>query len=224
MQVRSLLTIVACAAVAYGPAAFAAAAPQLVGTVGPGFSIDLESAGASVRQLDPGTYEIVVRDLSDDHNFHLRGPGVDRFTQVEGTGTETWTVTLQNGRYTILCDPHPAQMQRELTVGTPPALPPPAKPPAATPKLLATVGPNNTIALRSTGGATLKRVKAGTYSIVVNDRSKAHNFHLVGLGVNRKSGLATIGAVTWKVKLSAGTLRFFSDRSPKTVKGSVVVF
>ena len=46
---------------------------------------------------------------------------------------------------------------------------------------------------------------------------------LVGKGVNRKSGLAATGTLTWKVKLSAGVLRFFSDRSPKTVKGSITV-
>ena len=33
---------------------------------------------APVTQLDPGTYEIIVRDLSDEHNFHLIGPGVER--------------------------------------------------------------------------------------------------------------------------------------------------
>ena len=66
-------------------------------------------------------------------------------------------------------------------------------------------------------------VKAGAYSIAVRDRSKVHNAHLVGKGVNRKSGLAATGTLTWKVKLSVGPLRFFSDRSPKTVKGQVKV-
>jgi hypothetical protein len=51
-----------------------------------------------------------------------------------------------------------------------------------------------------------------------------HNAHLVGTGgVNRKTGLAATGTLTWKVKLSAGLLRFFSDRSPKTVRGSIRV-
>ena len=37
-------------------------------------------------------------------------------------------------------------------------------------------------------------------------------------------GLAEDGmSVTWKLKLSAGVLRFFSDRAPRTVKGSVRV-
>jgi hypothetical protein len=66
-------------------------------------------------------------------------------------------------------------------------------------------------------------VKPGTYSIVVRDRSTVHNFHLVGKGVNRKSTLAGTGTATWKVKLAAGVLRFYSDKAPKTVKGSVRV-
>src|SRR5687767_11865284 len=110
MRFRGLIVLAACAAVAAAPTALSAAA-SLAGTVGPGFTINLvDGTGASVRQLEPGTYEILVRDLSVDHNFHLQGPGVDRFTQVEDTGTETWTVNLQAGRYTLLCDPHPAQM------------------------------------------------------------------------------------------------------------------
>ena len=32
-----------------------------------------------------------------------------------------------------------------------------------------------------------------------------------------------MSTVTWKVKLSAGALRFYSDKSPKTVKGAVKV-
>ena len=69
----------------------------------------------------------------------------------------------------------------------------------------------------------LKTVKAGDYSIIVRDRSRLHNFHLVGKGVNRRSALIGMGTLTWKVKLSAGALRFFSDKSPKTVKGSVKI-
>ena len=66
-------------------------------------------------------------------------------------------------------------------------------------------------------------MKAGTYSITVRDRTKAHNFHLVGKGINRKTGKAAMGTFTWKVKLAKGPLRFFSDQSPTKVKGSITV-
>ena len=209
------------------PAAFPAVAGQLTGTVGPDFNINLEFAdGSTVTKIDPGTYEIVVRDLSIEHNFHLFGPGVNETTQVETTGTVTWTVTFGDGRYTLQCDPHSIDMIRTFTSGNPPPDPEPVpkpKPPPAPPKLLATVGPNNTISLRNSAGRVLKTVKAGTYSITVRDRSKLHNFHLVGKGINRKTGKAAIGTVTWRVSLAKGALRFFSDQSPTKLKGSVTV-
>lgn len=219
MGLRGLFVVAVATVVTVAPAALAATVPQLFGHVGPDFSIDLEDAGGTrVTQVDPGSYEIVVRDLSEDHDFHLTGPGVDETTQVDFTGTVTWAVTLREGTYTLLCDAHPTRMRRTFVAGNPP---PPPPPPA--PKLLATVGPLNTISLRSATGAVLKTIKTGTYSILVRDRSKLHNFHLVGNGVNRKSGLAATGTLTWKVKLAAGTLRFFSDRSPTKVKGAIVV-
>jgi hypothetical protein len=228
MRLRGLAAATAVSALVLVPGAAPAPAPTLFGTVGPGFSITLQdAAGNAVARLDPGTYVIQVRDLSVDHNFHLYGPGVEETTTVEQETTVTWTVTFREGRYTIVCDPHASQMLRQLVVGNPPpaAPPPPPKPaPKPPPKLLATVGPKATITLRSASGAVLHHgVKRGTYSIVVRDRSKLHNFHLVGKGVNRRSTLAGTGTVTWKLKLAAGVLRFFSDRAPRTVKGSVRV-
>jgi hypothetical protein len=195
-------------------------------TVGPGFFIRLANPdGSVVTKVDPGTYDIVVRDLGEEHNFHLSGPGVDRFTDVEKLVDVTWTVTFVEGRYSYVCDPHSTVMHGEFVAGNPPP-PPPDPTPAPVPavkKLLLTVGPTATITLRNAAGKLLRGLKAGNYTIVVRDRSKVHNAHLLGKGVNRKSGLAPTGTLTWKVKLSAGLLRFFSDRSPKTVKGSIKV-
>ena len=152
-----------------------------------GFSITLQNeAGTLVSRLDPGTYDIAVRDLSAEHNFHLYGPGVEEMTSVDAIEDKNWTVTFREARYTYVCDLHPSQMVRELVVGNPPAAQPPKPAPAKpTPKLLATVGPGSKISLANAAGERLASVKAGTYSIVVRDRSKAHNFHLVGVGVNR---------------------------------------
>ena len=220
---RGVIGVVLVSALVVAPAAIPAAATQLRGTAGPGFSITLQNeTGTLVSRLDPGTYDIAVRDLSADHNFHLYGPGVEEMTSVDAIEDKNWTVTFREGRYTYICDVHPSQMVRELVVGNPPAVEPP-KPAPTTAKLLATVGPNATISLKSAAGKALASLKAGTYSIVVRDRSKAHNFHLVGTGVNRKSAVAAVGTTTWKLKLSKGVLRFYSDKSPKTVKGSLRV-
>ena len=83
------LPVLAAAAAFSVPGDAAAQAPRLEGTVDPGFTISPKlPGGGDVRQLDPGTYEIVVRNLSDFHNFHLSGPGVEQSTSVgfEGNG------------------------------------------------------------------------------------------------------------------------------------------
>jgi plastocyanin len=223
MRLRGLLVLTVSAASVLAPAAVSAVAGQLNGTVGPGYSIILRNAdGTTVTKIDPGTYEIVVQDEAIDHNFHLFGPGVNESTQVEETGTVTWTVTFGDGRYTLQCDPHSIDMHRTFISGNPPPEPEP-KPTPTRPKLLASVGPQNTISLRNAAGRVIKTVKSGAYSITVRDRSKLHNFHLVGKGVNRKTGKVAVGTFTWNVSLGKGALRFFSDQSPAKVKGSITV-
>lgn len=222
MVPRSLVVVAALAALAL-PGRADAADGRLTATVGPGFSINLSDTdtGAAVIHLDPGTYVITVEDKADEHDFHLQGPGVDMFTQVEFVGTVTWTVTLKDGTYTYKCDPHPSQLHGSFTVGTPQATAPP--PAAAPPKLLATVGPGATITLRDSKGRKLSSLKAGSYAIVVRDRSRTHDFHLSGAGVNRRTTLAFTGTVTWRVRLTKGTLRFVCDAHPTRMRGSVKV-
>jgi plastocyanin len=112
------LAVVAAAAVAALAPGIASADVALTGTVGPGFSISLvDASGAPVTVLDRGSYTITVHDRSDMHDFHLSGPGVDQFTEVEFVGDVTWTVTLQDGRYTFVCDPHSSVMHGSVTVG-----------------------------------------------------------------------------------------------------------
>jgi plastocyanin len=96
-----------------------AATPKLIGHVGPdsSFKITLTKGGKKVTKLKPGTYVIVVRDTSSLHNFHLKGPGVNKKTSVAGKGTKTWKVTLKKGKYTYLCDPHAVVMKGTFTVG-----------------------------------------------------------------------------------------------------------
>ena len=99
--------------------ALAAAAPTtLFGSVGPGFSITLRDAqGNAVTRVEPGEFEIEVDDKSEEHNFHLSGPGVDVSTDVAEVRKQTFKVTLANGRYTFVCDPHALQMRGAFTVG-----------------------------------------------------------------------------------------------------------
>jgi plastocyanin len=94
-----------------------AAGKRLIGTVGPGFAITLRTpSGAVVRTLRAGTYTVVVRDRSQEHNFHLRGRGVDKATTVGSAATKTWTVKLAAGTFTYVCDPHASSMRGSLRV------------------------------------------------------------------------------------------------------------
>lgn len=188
---------------------------KLFGSVGPGFSITLRDAqGNAVTRVEPGTYDIEVRDLADLHTFHLRGPGVDERTQVEFTGTVNWTVTFQNGEYTFLCDVHPLDMRGTFVSGNAPApgpSPGPSPQPGVT-RLQLTSGPGNSIRLRTASGRAVRTMKRGTYRFVVRDRSRLHNAHVVAPGYNRRTTVPFVGSQTWRVPLArTGTLRFLCD-------------
>jgi hypothetical protein len=195
--------------------------------VGPGYNISLtDASGQRVTHLDPGTYTIAVQDKANVHNFHLTGPGgVDQATDIDFVGNATWTVTLVDGTYRYQCDAHPTLMKGSFGVGTasPPPTPPPPPPPPVKPKKLAgSVGPGARIALRSASGARVAKVKAGRYALTVKDASKRDNFHLVGKGVNVKTGVAFTGKKTWTIRLAKGTYSYRSDATPR-LKGRVLV-
>jgi plastocyanin len=89
----------------------------LFATVGPGPTISLRTrSGRRVSRVRRGRYRIVVRDRSAMHNFHLRGPGINKRTTVAFRGTRTWTVTLRRGLYRFVCDPHAARMRGSFRV------------------------------------------------------------------------------------------------------------
>jgi Copper binding proteins, plastocyanin/azurin family len=95
---------------------------------------------------------------------------------------------------------------------------------AALPKLVGTDGPGFTITLKKTGKKVTK-VKAGKYSITVNDLSTMHNFHLTGAGVNKKTSVGGKGKTTWTVTLQKGkTYRFRCDPHASQMKGSFRTF
>jgi hypothetical protein len=184
---------------------------RLSGVVGPGFNISLKNPdGTGVTHLDPGTYEITVADNSIEHNFHLRGPGVDEKTDVEGIGTVPWTVTIMDGTYTFVCDAHPTQMKGSFTAGN---VPPPPPPPPPAGKLSGRVT-TKAISLTN-GGSKVRTLTAKKYKITVSDRSKTQNFHLKGPGVNKKTGVAARAKAAWTLTLKPGKYTYRSDKSRK---------
>lgn len=207
-------------------AAALGAGDPLSGKVGPGYTIRLlDASGAAVTALDPGSYRFVVDDVAEEHNFHLSGPGVDQTTSVEGTGTFTWDVSLRDGVYTFVCDPHFTTMRGTIRVGTGGATPTTttATPRAPAPgrRYVARVGPGSTISLRTTRGARVRTIERGPVTLLVQDRSSTLNFHLSGNGIDRRTGIVQRADVTWKLSLRPGILRFRSDTGPARLRGSV---
>jgi plastocyanin len=218
---RRAFAVTFCAVVALALPAFAEAR-ELRGTVGPAFTITLvDESGNRVTHIEAGEHTIVVTDNSVDHNFHLTGPGVNVQTEIEFVGTMRWTLTLRDGIYRFVCDPHVDAMNGEFAVGTA-SLPTP-RPPTTTPparRLVATVGPGFTISLRTAAGARVTTIRRGTYTITVRDRSREHNFHLLGPRVNRRTTVAARGTFTWRVTLRAGRYRFVCDPHADAMRGS----
>jgi hypothetical protein len=92
--------------------------------------------------------------------------------------------------------------------------------PSAT-KLIGTDGPGFVITLKNARGVRVTRLRHGTYTIVVRDRSSIHNFHLRGPGaVNKKTTVGFVGTRTWTVRLVAGTYRYICDPHAASMRGS----
>jgi hypothetical protein len=182
--------------------------PKLVGTVGSNNSLTInlrDTSGALVTHLDPGTYDVQIKDLSEEHNFHLKGPGVDMATDPDAITDVVWTVTFADGKYSFVCDVHAGQMRGWFTVGNVPAT-----------ALIASVGPKRRISLQP------RTVAAGPATITVSDKSKTDNFHLTGPGVDRKTKVAARGTAKWNVTLQPGLYTYRSDKH-KSLRGSFIV-
>jgi len=104
---RIALIPVAALAVAL-PTTASAKSSGLVGEVGPGFTIEVNLNGKDVKRIKAGTYTMKIQDKASFHNFHLKGPGINKRTSVAGTGETTWRIKLKPGVYTYQCDPHAA--------------------------------------------------------------------------------------------------------------------
>lgn len=89
----------------------------------------------------------------------------------------------------------------------------PTAPAASGGTLGGTVGPGFTITMSA------KSVKAGAYAITVHDRGPIHDFHLVGPGVNQKTGVGAVKSYSWRVTLKRGTYKFSCDVHTSVMHG-----
>ena len=73
------------------------------------------------------------------------------------------------------------------------------------------------------GGKKVTALKAGTYTITVQDKASDHNFHLTGAGVNKSTSVSGKGTFTWKVTFKKGTYKYVCDPHKSFMKGSIKV-
>ena len=71
-------------------------------------------------------------------------------------------------------------------------------------------GPGYTIEVKL-NGKDLKTIKAGTCTMKIEDKGSSHNFHLIGPGLNKATGISFTGDTTWAVKLKPGTYTYQCD-------------
>jgi plastocyanin len=79
------------------------------------------------------------------------------------------------------------------------------------------------IEMKGTNGKALKTIKAGTYTIKVEDKGSIHDFHLMGPGVNKATSVAGTGTQTWTVKLRPGKYTYLCDPHASQMRGTFQV-
>ena len=79
------------------------------------------------------------------------------------------------------------------------------------------------LSLRTPYGDPVTALETRRYRIAVRDASKKDGFHLVGRGVNLRTGLAFRGTASWTVRLHSGTYRYRSDRPRSKLGGTFLV-
>jgi len=95
---------------------------------------------------------------------------------------------------------------------------------AATPKLIGTVGPGFTITLTQ-GGKKVTKLKAGTFTFVINDRSSMHSYGLDGPnGFARDfTSVSFKGTKTFTLTLKAGRYKYYCQPHESSMFGDFTV-
>jgi plastocyanin len=94
---------------------------------------------------------------------------------------------------------------------------------AKTAQLKGEVGPGYSIEVKK-GDTDLETIKAGKYTIKVEDKASIHNFHLIGPGLNKKTSVTFKGETTWKITLKPGRYTYQCDpHAAQGMKGHFTV-
>jgi hypothetical protein len=96
------------------------------------------------------------------------------------------------------------------------------------PRLIGRVGLHDsyTISLRTPSGRLVRSLRAGTYTIVVHDYSKLHNFALGSQTANKRlftTGIAWVGTRSYTLVLRPGNYAYACSVHFQTMNGTFVV-
>jgi hypothetical protein len=99
---------------------------------------------------------------------------------------------------------------------------------AAHPELIGRVGLHDayTISLRTPRGARVTHLRAGTYTFVIHDYSKIHNFALGSQTENKRlftTGIPWIGTRRYTLTLAPGRYAFACSAHPSIMNGTFTV-
>jgi hypothetical protein len=78
------------------------------------------------------------------------------------------------------------------------------------------------ISLTDANGRRVRVLLPNSYRVVVNDSSKAQNFHLVGPSVNMRTKVSAKGTRAWVANFRPGTYVYESDKNAK-LRGTFTV-
>ena len=95
---------------------------------------------------------------------------------------------------------------------------------ASTPKLAGTVGPGFSIKLTQ-GGKPVTKLKAGTYTFVISDKSPMHSYGLDGPKGFAKdfTSVAFTGTKSFTLTLKAGKYKFYCQPHESSMFGNFTV-
>ena len=66
-------------------------------------------------------------------------------------------------------------------------------------------------------------LRAGAYTITMQDKSSFHNFSLSGPGVKKSTAVSFVGTKTWTVTLRKGMYRYLCVPHAASMRGSFTV-
>jgi len=116
--ILSFTAIVVSVVLVAGASASRSATPTLIGTDGPGYTINRKFNNKAVKTLKAGTYKVVIHDKASFHGWSLDGPHgfAKDISAVPFVGTKTVTLKLKAGKYKFYCPNHESIMFGHFTV------------------------------------------------------------------------------------------------------------